>query len=560
MLRPAGRAQPGALGGAAGLGHPADRRAARAGGRLRGRRLRARHREARRRPDHDRSGRGEHARRGRRGVGGALAGAGDRHRHPVDAAAPRRLPRRAARDDRPGGDVRAGREGAPTARSRPATWPRRPRRRCATHSPRPTRPVYLEIATDLLGAEVPAGDEERPAVARRTPPAAARPALGAATRPTARSPTPPRGSPSAERPLLWAGTGARDAGAEVARLAERLAAPVMTTYGAAGLLPPAHPCLVGLPAHVEPAGSLWDAADLVLAIGSDLDGVQTQNFAMPQPPAAVAVNLDRRGRRPRTTASTTCWRATPRGWPPRSPTACPTTAASRRSPSRLHERPRRRLSRCSTGARCGSSTPCTSRCPRTRSLVADMCIPGYWLGGFHTPAAPRRLQIPLGWGTLGYAFPAALGAALAGLRPGRRGGGRRRLPVRVRRAGHGGAGADPAHRRDRRRRRLRDAALRPGRARQRALRRRPAHARLRGDGDRLRDPRGDRRRARRRVRRGARRATSPSPSRACSWPARPTRSCRRRTRRRTGTGASASGGRPMRRRPGRTTRGGSPAA
>jgi acetolactate synthase-1/2/3 large subunit len=42
-----------------------------------------------------------------------------------------------------------------------------------------------------------------------------------------------------------------------------------------------------------------------------------------------------------------------------------------------------------------------------------MCIPGYWLAGFHTPAAPRRLQIPLGWGTLGYAFPAAMGAALA---------------------------------------------------------------------------------------------------------------------------------------------------
>ena len=47
-------------------------------------------------------------------------------------------------------------------------------------------------------------------------------------------------------------------------------------------------------------------------------------------------------------------------------------------------------------------------------IVADMCIPGYWLAGFHTPAAPRRLQIPLGWGTLGYAFPAAMGAALAG--------------------------------------------------------------------------------------------------------------------------------------------------
>jgi thiamine pyrophosphate-dependent acetolactate synthase large subunit-like protein len=46
-----------------------------------------------------------------------------------------------------------------------------------------------------------------------------------------------------------------------------------------------------------------------------------------------------------------------------------------------------------------------------------MCIPGYWLGGFYRPPAPRRLLYPLGWGTLGCAFPQALGAALAGAGP-----------------------------------------------------------------------------------------------------------------------------------------------
>ena len=55
--------------------------------------------------------------------------------------------------------------------------------------------------------------------------------------------------------------------------------------------------------------------------------------------------------------------------------------------------------------------------PDDAVVVADMCIPGYWLAGFLMPSAPRRLQIPLGWGTLGYAFPAALGAALAGTGP-----------------------------------------------------------------------------------------------------------------------------------------------
>src|SRR6185312_14275122 len=52
--------------------------------------------------------------------------------------------------------------------------------------------------------------------------------------------------------------------------------------------------------------------------------------------------------------------------------------------------------------------------PEDGVVVVDMCIPGYWLAGFYTPPQPRRLQVPLGWGTLGYAFPAALGAALSG--------------------------------------------------------------------------------------------------------------------------------------------------
>src|ERR1051325_8612120 len=55
--------------------------------------------------------------------------------------------------------------------------------------------------------------------------------------------------------------------------------------------------------------------------------------------------------------------------------------------------------------------------PEDAVVVADMCIPGYWLAGVFTPPAPRRLQIPLGWGTLGYALPGAPGGALADTGP-----------------------------------------------------------------------------------------------------------------------------------------------
>ena len=265
----------------------------------------------------------------------------------------------------------------------------------------PHRPVYLELATDFLGA--PAA-RDTVAYAPWSAPSPGDALEDAVARLAA-----------AERPLLWAGTGARDAGEPVTRLAERLAAPVIVTYGAAGLLPPTHPCLVGMPPHVEPAGSLWDEADLVLAIGSDLDGVQTQNFAMPQPPALVAVNLDAEdaaknyrvdvlleGDAAEVTAALAD--RLPDGWE-LGPLAERLHAVRGRACSQLDERALRFLDAVHFAL------------PEDAVVVADMCIPGYWLAGFHTPPAPRRLQIPLGWGTLGYAFPAALGAALAGTGP-----------------------------------------------------------------------------------------------------------------------------------------------
>src|SRR5256885_555845 len=88
------------------------------------------------------------------------------------------------------------------------------------------------------------------------------------------------------RPLIWAGGGALQAGAgqAVAQLAERLVAPVITTYSARGLLPADHPCLVADSPHVPEVGGLWDEADLVIAIGTDLDGPMTLNWTMPPPP------------------------------------------------------------------------------------------------------------------------------------------------------------------------------------------------------------------------------------------------------------------------------------
>ncbi len=293
----------------------------------------------------------------------------------------------------------------------------------------PTRPVYLEIATDLLAAEVgePAGLAPRAS----SPSSAAAPAAAAldttvsASASSTAAPTGTAGAFSprssdlaaavsaldgATRPLLWVGGGARDASSAVAELAERLAAPVITTYGAAGILPPGHPSAVGLPPHTPAAGRLWDEADVVLAIGSDLDGVQTQNFAQPQPDTLIAVSLE-----PIVNYRADIHLAGDAG------EVTAALAAGVRSRDDGLDALAARLSDVRAEA-CGALDSTALRfldaihfaLPADGVLVVDMCIPGYWLAGFHTPAAPRRLQVPLGWGTLGYAFPAALGAALAG--------------------------------------------------------------------------------------------------------------------------------------------------
>jgi thiamine pyrophosphate-dependent acetolactate synthase large subunit-like protein len=254
----------------------------------------------------------------------------------------------------------------------------------------PGGPAYLEVPTDLLAADV---ERDKGGWTSYAPL------------------DPERGDPyplidAAERPLIWAGSGARDRAAEVRVLAERLAAPVLTTYGARGVLPPEHPCSVGMPPHVPPAGRLWDEADLVIAFGSDLDGMNTQNWLQPQPPHVVAVNVD-----PDDAAKNYAVDAT---------TAALDVDRIRQRDGDVGARTRAvRAEACrDLDARALRFLDAISYAlPDDANVVCDMCIPGYWIAGFHGFHHPRKLQYPMGWGTLGFAFPAALGASLAGTGP-----------------------------------------------------------------------------------------------------------------------------------------------
>ncbi|MEU6150124.1 thiamine pyrophosphate-binding protein [Actinosynnema sp. NPDC047251] len=252
----------------------------------------------------------------------------------------------------------------------------------------PHGPVYLGVPTDFLTAD--AGPWARiptsgPSV----------PDLAEAVEVVGRSTT----------PLIWAGGGAQraEAGAAVAALADKLDAPVVTTYAGRGLVD--HPHVVHGPVHLPEVGALWDEADLVIGIGSDFDGMMTQNWLQPPRPL-LSVNVDASRNYPAAAAL-------------RGDARVVTEALARALPRRPTRRAADRVAELNAAVRAAVLADEPQAVPLLDALeghrvVADMCVAGYWVGGFQRVTRPRGLAYPVGWGTLGFGFPAALGAALTG--------------------------------------------------------------------------------------------------------------------------------------------------
>jgi acetolactate synthase-1/2/3 large subunit len=256
----------------------------------------------------------------------------------------------------------------------------------------PHGPVYLGVPTDFLSAEV-AGHS--PATVEQT---RLVPDLGEAEALIDR----------AGRPLIWVGGGAArsGAGAAVGALAARLQAPVVTTYGARGLVD--SPWVVRGPVHAPPVGELWDDADLVIAIGTDFDGMMTQNWLQPKPRTLVAINIDKAEANKNYPADVTI-----------EGDAAAVTAALAARVAGKEAAVDVEAVNAEVRALAEADSPEAAKLLRAlegtdATIVADMCIPGYWIGGFHHVTKPRGLAYPVGWGTLGFGFPAALGAAVAG--------------------------------------------------------------------------------------------------------------------------------------------------
>ena len=267
----------------------------------------------------------------------------------------------------------------------------------------PRGPVYIDVPTDLLSEPAPRGEytpADRPALSADDPAVVELAHL----------------LDHSEKVVIWAGAGVvqSEAEAELVRLAEQLRAPVVTTYGARGVVTPGHPSHVSLPPHEREVAAMISSADLLLAVGTDFDGMMTRNWSMPMPAKLAVINCDETDLRKNYAADVAV------------------LADARAALTAVSTRIGRE--RTSSGTLAAGVTDGWQRLAASDedrqgldfvraldeivsekvAVVCDMAVAGYWFGGYGAVHRPRQLQYPVGWGTLGYALPATLGPASVG--------------------------------------------------------------------------------------------------------------------------------------------------
>lgn len=99
----------------------------------------------------------------------------------------------------------------------------------------------------------------------------------------------------ANRPGIFLGWGAREAGAEAAAIAEHLQAPVATTLQGLSVFPASHPLHTGFgfgPAAVPAARNAFSGCDALLAVGTRFAEIATGSFGVTVPQDLVHVDIN----------------------------------------------------------------------------------------------------------------------------------------------------------------------------------------------------------------------------------------------------------------------------
>lgn len=220
---------------------------------------------------------------------------------------------------------------------------------------------------------------------------------------------------SAKRLFIFAGGGVESADAtqELARVAELLGAPVVTSVFGRGAISDRHPLALGDGwGRLSLYDELLTQADLALVVGSRIDVVSDWNLGAKFPARIVQIDIDPLvvgQRRPVEVGIVGDAAAVLR--------ALAAQLGSKKKDCWFDAAGFRRRKRETLVQRAGPVLPVIEdlrrALPDDAIFVDDLTLVGYWMPLLLDTYQPRTLIHPGTYGTLGYSLPAAVGAKLA---------------------------------------------------------------------------------------------------------------------------------------------------
>jgi len=219
-------------------------------------------------------------------------------------------------------------------------------------------------------------------------------------------------------PVILAGGGviAAEASPELARIAELLSAPVVTTTNGAGSIPGDHPLFLGRSRLPKVVDKVFERADVMLAVGTRFSSLSMSRWRLRIPENLIHVDIDAR--------------VIGKNYPPKigmrgdaKPILC-----------RISEKLRPMLKversgwirtveelKASTWTELRNSHPTETRAvmdirsalERDAIVAADTTILSYWMQRIFPVYEPRTFLYPFGYVAMGYALPAAIASKIA---------------------------------------------------------------------------------------------------------------------------------------------------
>lgn len=218
----------------------------------------------------------------------------------------------------------------------------------------------------------------------------------------------------ANKIVIWAGGGATEASEGISELAAHWNAPILTSFAGRGISADS-PLSVKVPVHEPEVDALLAEADALVVLGSQLDGMNTKNWTINWPKKIVIVDAQ-----PefvlRNVEATSVLTSNDIDLVAKVLVDQTPTRNSWTDIPALNESVRARLAVDEKSKRGFALVQAIEKhWPQDGVIVCDMAVAGYWTGVYADQPRPNRLAYPVGWGTLGFGLPAAIGPAAAGI-------------------------------------------------------------------------------------------------------------------------------------------------